>query len=68
MQHDDAILLTEHMIDEILNVLSHAEDEGSSSSQENTPQHPTQHPPQPVIKQTLPVRTSNSNRQFEHQM
>ena len=27
------------MIDEILNVLSHAEDEGSSSSQENTPQH-----------------------------
>ena len=44
------------MIDEILNVLSHAEDEGSSSSQENTPQHTTQHAVLPIItKQTLPV-------------
>ena len=48
------------MIDEILNVLSHAEDEGSSSSQENTPQHTTQHTVQPIIaKQTLPVRIMN---------
>ena len=50
------------MIDEILNVLSHAEDEGSSSSQENTPQHPTQHATQPIItKQTLPVRIQHRN-------